>query len=253
MDRVKDYVIEDEESLDDLQINNYYLIQKKKGFRYGIDSVLLSDFLKIRKEGRLMDLCSGSGVVALLAGAKYPLTYIEGMEIQKDYADMASRSVEMNGLSDRIKICQGDLKNVRESFPAESFDYVTCNPPYMIGSHGQSNQDQAKSIARHEVTCTLSDVIAAAAWLLPVKGHFYMVHRPFRLAEIIDKLKKGGLEPKRMRMVYPTVKKEPNMVLIDAVKGGRERVTVEAPLIIYREDGTYTEEILHIYGKEEED
>ena len=253
MDRIDSYVREGEESLDDLQINNYYLIQKKKGFRYGIDSVLLSYFMKIKKEGRLMDLCTGSGIVAFLAEAKYPLTYIEGMEIQEEYAEMAARSVRMNGLSDRMRILQGDIREVREHFPSGSFDYVSCNPPYMIGSHGLTNPDPAKNIARHEVMCTLSDVIEAASWLLPGKGHFYMVHRPFRLAEIFDKLKKAGLEPKRMRMVYPTLKKEPNMVLIDAVKGGRERISVEAPLIIYNEDGSYTREVLHIYGKEEID
>ena len=140
------------------------------------------------------------------------------------------------------------MRAVRERYPQGSFDYVTCNPPYMIGSHGQSNQNYARAIARHEILCSLEDVILAARWLLKEMGHLVMVHRPFRLAEIIYCLKENKLEPKRMRLVCPYLDKEPNMVLIEAVKGGRERITVDPPLIVYKKDGSYMDEIYNIYG-----
>ncbi len=241
--------VHEDETLEDLQIKDYYLIQKKKGFRFGIDAVLLSGFAEIRREGTLMDLCSGTGVIALLADAKYPLTHIEGLEYQEMFAEMAKRSVMLNHLEERITIRQGDVKEIRQMYQAETFDYVTCNPPYMIASHGRSNKDDAMSIAKHEIACTLEDVIKAAAWILKGKGHLFLVHRPFRLAEIFVRLKTYGLEPKRMRLVHPSLRKEPNMVLIDAVKGGKERITVDPPFLVYNEDGSYTKELLEVYGK----
>ena len=236
------------ERLDDLQIKDYHLIQKVDGFCYGIDAVLLSDYVNIKKEARVMDLCSGTGVVPLLIEAKYETSFLEGLEIQEEYAQMASRSVAMNGLDHKMKMTCGDVKDVPGLYPRESFDYVTCNPPYMIASHGYSGNNPSKAIARHEILCTLDDILTAADWLLGPGGHLVMVHRPFRLAEILFKMKVKKLEPKRMRLVYPYVDKEPNMVLIEAVKGARERITVEAPLIVYEQDGSYTKEILSIYG-----
>ncbi len=236
------------ERLDDLQIKGYQLIQKEDGFCYGMDAVLLSDYVNIKKEARVMDLCSGTGVVPLLIEAKYATSYLEGLEIQEDYARMAGRSVILNGLDHKMKMTWGDVRKVPDLYPRESFDYVTCNPPYMIASHGFSGPNSSKAIARHELLCTLDDILLAADWLLVPGGHFVMVHRPFRLAEIFHKMKMRRLEPKRMRLVYPYVDKEPNMVLIDGIKGARERITVEAPLIVYEKDGKYTEEINHIYG-----
>jgi tRNA1(Val) A37 N6-methylase TrmN6 len=195
-----------------------------------------------------MDLCSGTGIVPILMAAKYEAAYIEGLEYQKECAAMATRSVLMNELEQKIQMREGDVRKVREDYPQDSFDYVTCNPPYMTGNHGLTNPDYGKAISRHEILCSLSDVVEAAGWLLKQKGHFVMVHRPFRLAEIIHCLKEHKLEPKRMRLVYPYVDKEPNMVLIDAIKGGRERITVDPPLIVYQKDGSYTEEIYRIYG-----
>ena len=162
---------------------------------------------------------------------------------------MARRSVALNDLQDRIDIVTGDIKEADRIFQAASFDCITCNPPYMMGEHGLTNPDYGKAIARHEITCSLEDVVQAAKWLLKTGGHFYMVHRPFRLAEIIYTLKQHKLEPKRMRLVYPYVDKEPNMVLIDAAKGGKQRITVDPPLIVYNKDGSYTDEIYQIYGE----
>lgn len=237
------------ERVDDLQIKNYHIIQKADGFCFGIDAVLLSDYAKVKRNSIGMDLCSGTGIIPILMEAKYPVSYIEGIEYQETYAEMAERSVYMNKQQEKVCIKQGDVRKVKEDYQRESFDWITCNPPYMTGSHGLTNPDYGKAIARHEITCSLEDVVQAAKWLLKPKGHFYMIHRPFRLAEIIYTLKKNKLEPKRMRLVYPYVNKEPNMVLIDAAKGGNQRITVEPPLIVYNKDGSYTDEIYQIYGE----
>ena len=161
---------------------------------------------------------------------------------------MARRSVALNGLSDKIDIITGDIKEAGSLFKAASFDYITCNPPYMIGQHGLTNPEDAKAIARHVILCTLEDVIREGAKLLKTGGHFFLVHRPFRLAEIMTTMSQYSLEPKRMRLVYPYVDKEPNMVLIEAVRGGRPRLTVEKPLIVYEAPGRYTREIYDVYG-----
>ena len=161
---------------------------------------------------------------------------------------MARRSVALNELSDKIEIITGDIKEADKLFPSASFDVITSNPPYMIGEHGIKNPDEPKAIARHEVLCTLKDVVGQAAGLLKPGGHFFMVHRPFRLAEIITTMSGYGLEPKRMQLVYPYVDKEPNMVLIEGVRGGRPRMTVEKPLVIYSAPGVYMPEIYDIYG-----
>lgn len=241
-------VIRDNECIDDLQIKGYRLIQKKSGFRFGMDAVLLSDYARVGKGSVVMDLCSGTGIVPVLLYAKYEPGQILGLEYLESCVEMAGRSVALNGLGDHIRMEQGDVRRVREDYKQASFDYVTCNPPYMPVSHGLANPDPEKAMARHEILCSLSDVVAAASWLLKPTGHFVMVHRPFRLAEIIACLKDYKLEPKRMRLVYPSLYKEPNMVLIDAVKGGRQRITVDPPLIVYGQDGSYTKEIYDIYG-----
>ena len=161
---------------------------------------------------------------------------------------MARRSVVLNHLEQDITIVTGDIREAAKQFGAASFHVVTSNPPYMIGNHGLRNPEEPKAIARHELLCSLKDVINAASRVLHPGGRFYLVHRPFRLAEIFTVLVKYKLEPKRMRLVYPYVDKEPNMVLLEAVQGGRSRITVEKPLIVYREPGIYTDEIYDIYG-----
>ena len=161
---------------------------------------------------------------------------------------MARRSVVYNGLEKDIEIRTGDIREAAAIFGRASFSVVTCNPPYMTGSHGLVNPHLPKAIARHEVLCTLEDVISQAAQVLEPRGRFYMVHRPFRLAEIMGLMMKYQLEPKRMRLVYPYVDKEPNMVLIEGLLGGNPRITVEKPLIVYERPGVYADEILEIYG-----
>lgn len=242
-------MILEDERIDDLQCKGYRLIQKPKGFCFGVDAVLLSDFARIKKNQRVLDLCTGSGVIPILLAAKTEGAHFSGLELQEEYADMAGRSVQMNGLEEKINIICGDVKDIKKLFAPASFQVVTVNPPYMTEHHGLTNLYEPKTIARHEVMVSLEDVVAAAGYVLPESGSFFMIHKPFRLAEIFKIMKKYHLEPKRMRLVHPSVEKEPTMVLIEGLKGGRERITVEPPLIIYKEQGVYHDEISRIYGK----
>lgn len=240
--------LKEHERLDDLQRNGFQIIQNPEKFCFGMDAVLLSGFANAKKGDRVLDMGTGTGIIPILMAAKTQAMHLTGLEIQEESADMAFRSVALNGLSERIAIVRGDIKEADRLFPAASFDVITCNPPYMIGQHGLTNPDAPKAIARHEVLCTLEDVVSRAAVLLKPGGHFYMVHRPFRLAEIMVTMTQYKLEPKRMQLVYPFVDKEPNMVLIEGVRGGKSRMTVEKPLIVYKEPGVYMPEIYDIYG-----
>ena len=240
--------LKQKERVDELQRNGYRIIQDPERFCFGMDAVLLTGFAHARKEDTLLDLGTGTGIIPLLMEAKYHCAQLSGLEIQPESADMAERSVVLNGLEDKIHIVTGDIKEADRIFKSASFDCITCNPPYMIGQHGLANPDESKAIARHDVLCTLEDVVRQTAKLLKPGGHFFLVHRPFRLAEIMVELTKYGLEPKRMQLVYPFVDKEPNMVLLEAVRGGKSRMTVEKPLIVYSEPGVYTPEIYDIYG-----
>lgn len=241
-----DQLVKDNERIDDLQ-NGYYVIQDPDKFCFGMDAVLLSGFAKVKKGETALDLGTGTGIIPILLKTKTNGKHFTGLEIQKECADMAGRSVRYNYLEDDVEIVQGDIKEAADIFGAASFDVVTSNPPYMIGQHGLRNPDMPKAIARHEVLCNLEDVVSQASKVLKERGRFYMVHRPFRLAEIMNVLTKYRLEPKRMQLVYPYIDREPNMVLIEALKGGNSRVTVEPPLIVYKEPGVYTENILKIY------
>lgn len=235
------------ERLDDLERNGLKLIQDPTRFCFGIDAVLLTSFMTVKKGEKLMDLCSGNGIIPILMSAKSQGSRFSGIEIQPECADMARRSILGNDISDKVDITCGDIKNVAALFGTGSFEVVSCNPPYMINDHGLKNADSAKTIARHEVLCDLRDVVKAAAYLLPPGGRLYMVHRPFRLAEIFGRLTESKLEPKRMQLVYPFADKEPNLVLIEACKGGRPRLTVERPLIVYSSPGVYTKEVEDLY------
>lgn len=248
------------ERIDDLQRNGFRIIQDPDRFCFGMDAVLLSGFaagadpekgIAVANEmenKRILDMGTGTGILPLLLAAKTKARELIGLEIQEDSADMARRSVELNDLSPRVSIVCGDIKEAGSIFGAASFDAITCNPPYMIGGHGMQNKDTPKAIARHEVMCTFDDIAESAEKILKPSGRFYLVHRPFRLSEILVTLTRHHLEPKRMQLVYPFIDKEPNMVLIEAVRGGNPRMQVERPLIIYEKPGIYTKEIYDIYG-----
>ena len=248
MDRHDDIQLKENERIDDLERNGYRIIQDTGRFCFGMDAVLLSGFARVKDGAAVLDMGTGTGIIPILLEAKTGASHLTGLEIQEDSADMARRSVRLNGLEEKIDIVMGDIKEAESLFDAASFDVVTCNPPYMTDKHGLTNPSDAKAIARHEILCTLEDVVAQAARLLKPGGNFYMVHRPFRLAEIMVTLREYKLEPKRMQLVYPYVDKEPNMVLIEANRGGRPRMTVEKPLIVFREPGVYMPEINDIYG-----
>ena len=245
--------IYEHERIDELQRNGYRIIQDPDRFCFGMDAVLLSGFAAegatgIKAGSKVIDLGTGTGIIPILLEAKTKAAHLTALEIQEESAEMARRSVRLNGLEDKIDIVIGDIKEADALFAAASFDVVTCNPPYMIEQHGLVNPEGPKAIARHEVLCTFDDVAKAAARLLKPGGHFYLVHRPFRLAEIMTTLSQYKLEPKRMRLVYPYVDKEPNMVLLEATRGGKSRLQVEPPLIVYKEPGVYMQEIYDIYG-----
>ena len=239
--------LKEKERIDDLQRNGYRIIQNPEKFCFGMDAVLLSGFARVKTGAKVLDMGTGTGIIPILLEGKTKASHLTGLEIQEESADMARRSILLNHLEEKIDIVTGDIKEAGNLFQAASFDVVTCNPPYMIGQHGIANPDTPKAIARHEVLCTLEDVIKNAALLLKPGGYFFMVHRPFRLAEIITMMTKYKLEPKRMRLVHPYVDKEPNMVLIEGCRGGKSRMTVEKPLIVYKTQNEYTDEIYEIY------
>lgn len=240
-------ILKQDERIDDLQCNGYGIIQSPGRFCFGMDAVLLSHFAVVKKGNIVLDLGTGTGIIPILLEAKTEGKKFTGLEIQEESADMARRSVCLNKQQEKIEIVTGDIKAASEIFGKSKFDVVTSNPPYMTGNHGLTNVQDAKAVARHEILCCLEDVICAAAAVLKPGGHFFMVHRPFRLAEIFGVMQKYRLEPKRMRLVYPYVDKEPNMVLIEGVLGGNSRITVDRPLIVYKEPNVYTDDIYDIY------
>ncbi len=244
----KDELIHNSERLDDLERNGLKIIQDPSRFCFGMDAVLLSGFARVKQGEAAIDLGTGNGIIPILLSAKTEGKHFTGLEIQPENVDIASRSVAYNDIGHKVSIVEGDICRASEIFGRSSFDVVTSNPPYMLSNHGLVNPDSAKAIARHEILCTLNDVLRETAALLKPNGRFFMVHRPFRLAEIICGLKECRLEPKRMRLVYPFIDKEPNMVLIEAVRGGNPRMTVEKPLIVYTSPGVYTDEIREIYS-----
>ncbi|SFS04465.1 tRNA1(Val) (adenine(37)-N6)-methyltransferase [Anaeromicropila populeti] len=243
-----DNILKNGERLDELQRNGYKIIQNPSKFCFGMDAVLLSGFVQVKPGVKILDLGTGTGIIPILLEAKTKARHITGLEIQEESVDMAKRSVAYNHLQDKIEIVNGDIKEASRIFGAASFDVITTNPPYMTGQHGLVNPEVPKAIARHEIYCTLEDVIREGAKLLKVNGKFFMVHRPFRLVEIINTLSKYKLETKRMQLVYPYVDREPNMVLIEAVKGGGAMLKVEKPLIVFQSENVYASEIKDLYG-----
>lgn len=236
------------ERIDELQRNGYRIIQNEKKFCFGMDAVLLSGFARAGKGERALDLGTGTGIIPILMEAKTEGESFTGLEIQEEMAEMAARSVKLNGLEEKVSIIQGDLKEASKRFGKASFDVVTCNPPYMNQNHGLKNPDEPKAIARHELLCSFEDVAREAAALLKSGGRLYLVHRPHRLTEIFETLRAHKLEPKRMKFVHPFADAEANMVLIEAFRGGRPQMRVEAPVIVYEKPGVYTNEIYEIYG-----
>lgn len=245
---MKDIILKTGEELADLQRNGYHIIQDKKRFCFGIDAVLLSGFAKVAPGEFVLDMGTGTGILPILLEAKTDGEKFVGLEIQEESADMAIRSVQLNELENKIDIVQGDIKEASKIFGGATFNVVVTNPPYMTEHHGIQNENEPKAIARHEIKCTLEDVIREAAKVLKPKGRFYMVHRPRRLPDILTLMREYRIEPKRLQMVHPFKDKEANMILIEGVRGGRPMMKIEKPLIVYKEQGVYSDEIIRVYG-----
>ncbi|MBX9139271.1 MULTISPECIES: tRNA1(Val) (adenine(37)-N6)-methyltransferase [unclassified Clostridium] len=238
-----------DEGIDDLQLKGLKLIQKQQGFRFGVDAVLLSDFANIKNKHRVVDLCTGTGIIPFLAYGKYNPKEVIGLEIQDDMVEMANRSSELNDITDIVKFVHGDLKDKKLIDSLGKFDVVTVNPPYKLNNAGIVNPNDKLAIARHEVMCTLEDVIIASRRLLKDNGRMFIVHRPERLADIFGLMRKYKIEPKRVRMVQPNTKKAPNIVLVEGQRDGGAFLKWEETLYVYDDNGNYSEEIDRIYGR----
>ena len=244
----KNSLLHENERLDDLQINGLEIIQHPGKFCFGIDAVLLSAFAEVRKKETVIDLCTGTGILPLLLSAKTPAEHIDALELQPESADMAARSIQWNQLEERINIYEGDVCTASSQLGRGKYHVVTVNPPYMNDRHGLTNPDLPLAIARHEIRCSLEDIIRESSRLLRPKGRFYMVHRPFRLADIMVLMRQYRLEPKKLRLVHPFADREPNMILIEGIRDGKPMVKVQPPLIVYDAPGQYTEEVKAMYG-----
>lgn len=238
-----------DESIDDLQLNGLQLIQKEQGFRFGVDAVLLSHFANVKKKHRVIDLCTGTGIVSFLVYGKYKPQKVIGLEIQDDMVEMANRSSKLNDTSDIVKFVQGDLKDKALLDSLGRFDVVTVNPPYKLNNAGILNPNDKLAIARHEIMCNLEDVIVSARRLLKDNGRMFIVHRPERLADIFGLMRKYKIEPKRVRLVQPNTKKAPNIVLVEGQRDGGAFLKWEETLYVYDDNGNYSEEINRIYGR----
>ena len=244
--------LKENERIDDLEFNGYKIIQNENGFCFGIDSVLLSDFAKnLRNNSKVLDLGTGTGILCILLSGKTKLSHIVGVEVQQDVAEMAKRSVELNSLQNKISILNENILKLENIYEKGSFDVIVTNPPYKKQNTGVENESEKKLISRHEITATLEDFIKVSKNLLKDKGEFYMVHRPERLVDIIFLMRKYKIEPKQIQFVATKIGKEPNLVLIKGIKNAKEFLKFEKILYVYKEDGSYTDDILKIYGKEE--
>ena len=237
-----------DETLDDLQLNGIHIIQKKDGFRFGVDAVLLANFAKVKRNATVIDLCSGTGIIPFIIKGKSQCGMITGIEIQEEFAEMANRTSQYNNFKDEVKFVNGDLRDKSLLKTLGRVDVVTVNPPYKLSNSGILNDKDRSTIARHEVCCKLEDVISAARVLLKDNGRFFMVHRPERLVDILSLMRKYKIEPKRLRFVHPKPGKAPNIVLVEGQRDGGEFLKIEDPLYVHLEDNSYSKEIEDIYN-----
>lgn len=245
-----DVELKENERIDDLEFKGLKIIQNEKGFCFGMDSVLLSDFAKnIKNNSTVLDLGTGTGIIPILLCGKTNLKKVVGIEIQKDVANMAKRSSQLNNLQDRFEVVNTNIIDLKNIYEKQSFDVIVTNPPYKKENTGITNENEAKLISRHEITANLEDFISISKDLLKDKGEFYMVHRPERLVDILSLMRKYKIEPKILKFVSPNKNKEPNLILIKGIKNANSFLKIEKNLYVYNEDGKYTNEILKIYNK----
>lgn len=245
-----DVELKENERIDDLEFKGLKIIQNEKGFCFGMDSVLLSDFAKnMKNNSTVLDLGTGTGIIPILLCGKTNLRKVVGIEIQQDVANMAKRSSQLNNLQDRFEVVNTNIIDLKNIYEKQSFDVIVTNPPYKKENTGITNENEAKLISRHEITANLEDFISISKDLLKDKGEFYMVHRPERLVDILSLMRKYKIEPKILKFVSPNKNKEPNLILIKGIKNANSFLKVEKNLYVYNEDGKYTNEILKIYNK----
>lgn len=242
--------LNENERIDDLQYKNLKIIQNEMGFCFGIDSVLLSDFAKkIKRNAKVIDLGTGTGIIPILLCGKTELKRIVGVEVQEEVFDLANRNIKLNNLENKFEVINENIKNLKNIYEYGSFDVVVTNPPYKKENTGIKNLNNKKLISRHEITANLEDFVEISKYLLKDRGRIYMVHRPERLVDILFLMRKNKLEPKKIKFVYSNVNTEPKLVLIEAVKNAKPFLQIEKNLYIYNENGEYTDEILKIYNK----
>ena len=242
-------LVKDGETLDDLQLKDICIIQKREGFRFGIDAVLLANFANVKKKHKVMDLCTGTGIVPFIIKGKKEPEKIVGLEIQNKFVEMANRSIKINGFNDTMEFLHGDLKDKELLKSIGRFDVVTVNPPYKLEKSGIVNPNDKYAIARHEVMCNLDNVIEACRIVLKDNGRLYMVHRPERLADIFCIMRKYKIEPKRVQMVHPNTKKPANILLVEGQRDGGAYLKWEPPIYVYNDDGSFSKEINEISGR----
>lgn len=245
-----DVELKENERIDDLEFKGLKIIQNEKGFCFGMDSVLLSDFAKnMKNNSTVLDLGTGTGIIPILLCGKTNLKKVVGIEIQQDVANMAKRSSQLNNLQDRFEVVNTNIIDLKNIYEKQSFDVITTNPPYKKENTGITNENRTKLISRHEITANLEDFISVSKDLLKDKGEFYMVHRPERLVDILSLMRKYKIEPKILKFVSPNKNKEPNLILIKGIKNANSFLKIEKNLYVYKENGEYTEDILKIYNK----
>lgn len=236
-----------DEAIEELLRGSLKIIQKKRGYRFSIDAVLLAGFARIKKGDNVFDLGTGSGVIPLILSFRHESAKITGLELDSETADMAGRSVDLNKLSQKISIVEGDVRGIKKLFPPEGFDSAVANPPYGRLDTGRINPDGQVATARHEIAGDLDDFLLAASYLLKYKGRLSIVYPARRVADLIAGMRGLNMEPKRMQMVYSREGEGAVLVLVEGVKGGGVEMDVMKPLYIYGRDGAYTEEIEKLY------
>jgi tRNA1Val (adenine37-N6)-methyltransferase len=238
----------DEETLDDILDGRLRVFQKRRGYRFSLDAVLLAHFVSLKAKSNVIDLGTGSGIIPLILVNRFSHVVWTGLEIQDDLAGLAGKSVALNGLQDQISIVHGDARKIKNIFPAHSFDAVTFNPPYRKINSGRINPDQEKAIARHEISGSLKDFLQAAKYLLKPAGKVFTIYPAKRLVELVFLFRANSIEPKRMKFVFSDVNSAAEFVLAEGGSGLHEELTIEPSLFIYDQDKRYTAQINGIFS-----
>ena len=242
--------LKENEKIEDLEYNDLKIIQTNDGFKFGTDAVLLADFAKKHIDNRnVLDIGTGTGIISILLAGKANPYKIKAIDIQEKVCDMAKRSVELNNLQDKIEIINSDVNNIEKELEKHTIDVIVTNPPYQKRSTGETGENEAEMISRHEIYCTFEDICKCAKYVLRPKGEMYIIHRPERLVDIFYSLRNNGIEPKEIKYIEPHLGEKPNLVLIKAVKDGKPFLKILDTLVMYKKNGEYTNEVLKIYGK----